>query len=396
MVLQTLVEVLLTTEPENWSWRWALQITEAIPKLLAEVPDDGETRIQRARILMYLGYAHLIAGRGPGAELRELPLAVEAFRQAELLRRDAGQQKKAQDMATLAASASQLLERAKKRQGQPKSLEELMTWIEEEGDRQQRVERLEYLLTKAPIVGGTPDGRALYRVILAEYLLHELHATTYADTEIVIDSVQQALSELSEGASPELMAYAHQVLGIAYKRRMAGDHGENLEAAVTHLQRSLDVHPDQSQKERSERLLFLAEALKRKPHGDHGENIEQALSCARAALEARLNPRDPAGEANARLVLGDLYNARVKGRRSENSDRAIKELAHAAELLDPRKDRVAWGSVQHNLGVAYANRRWHGASEENLLRAIHHYRLSLSAHTRVNLPLDRGHLETGT
>ncbi|MCX4632876.1 CHAT domain-containing protein [Streptomyces sp. NBC_01443] len=388
MVLQTLVETLLARAPEDRPWRWSLHIIEAIPELLAEAPEEGETQAQRARLFKYLGFARIKASRGPGSAQQELSSAVDDFREAHRLMSEAGQQDEAEGMAAMAVSTSQLLAHAEQRQDKAKSLEEAMAWVEEESDSQRRVERLKYLLTEAPMVGGTPEGAALLRLHQAGWLFNELHTTTSADTELVIGTVEDALTTLGPEASAELVAPAHHLLGAAYKVRMTGDRAANLEAAVTHLERSLELDPDQSPQDRAEPLLTLAEALKRRPRGDHRENIERALRCANDALQARLDQGDNVAEANARLVLGDLYNARIEGRRSDNSDRAIEELTRAAELLDPEQQRASWGSVQHNLGVAYANRRWHGASEENLRRAIHHYRLSLSAHTREDMPYD--------
>ena len=389
MILQDLAEVLVANEPREPDRQWAQHMVEAVSELLAEVPADKKTRKQRAILLSHQGFAHLVLSSAPGADLRETRRAVDVLRQAKGLMGKTGDKRGIAYVAPLVAQAERMLVIAERNQRpQAISFEDVDAWLEEESDKQRRIERIERLLTQGIPTEGTAWGLALYRLYLAERLLNEIRTTTFADVELVISVVEQELEAFDELREPPLVFAAHYLLGVAYKMRAAGSRAANLELALSHLETGLRLDPDKTPQNQADRLLDLAEILRERGGGDPEENVERALECATTALGALHVHGNVAGEATARMTLGVLYGQRKKGRRDENSDRAIAELTLAAELLDPDRDRILWGSVQHNLGIVYTARRWHGASEENLRRAIRHYQLSLTAHPRAERPYD--------
>ena len=388
MILQTLVETLVQHEPDEVDQVWAQRLVEAIPELLAEVPEEQETRKQRAVLLTHQGLAHMMLSFAPGAKVRESQRAVEVLREAQRLMAEVGDEQDTAFVADHLEGAEQLLAIAE-REDHPRSLsiDEVDAWLDAERDSQSRVERLERLLTEGTMKGGTAEGAALYRLDLAGRLLREIQ-NTIADVELVISVAEQALSTLDDHSNPALAFVGHDVLGVAYMIRAAGERAANLELALSHLERCLQLNPFKKPEDQAELLLSIAFVLKDRSGGDRSRNIERALECARAALDAGRGQGDAPSEADARMILGVLYGERIEGRSDENSDRAVAELTRAIELLDADRDRINWGSAQHNLGRIYAARRWIGASEENLRRAIYHYRLSLAAHPRAERPYD--------
>ncbi len=389
MILQTLVETLVQHEPDEVDQEWAQRLVEAIQELLTEVPEQQETRKQRAVLLTHQGAAHMMLSFAPGAKVRESQRAVGILREAQRLMAEVGDEQGMAFVADHLDGAEQLLAIAE-REDHPRamSLDEVVAWVDAERDPHGRVERLQRLLAEGTMQGGTAEGAALYRLDLASRLLREIENTTFADVELVISVAEQALSTLNEHSNPPLAFVGHNVLGVAYMIRAAGERAANLEFALSHLERSLQLNPFERPEDQAELLLNIAFVLKDRSGGDRSQNMERALECARAALDAWRGLGDVPKEAAARMILGVLYGERIEGRSDQNSDRALAELTRAIELLDSDRDRVTWGSAQHNLARVYAARRWMGASEENLRRAIYHYRLSLAAHPRAERPYD--------
>lgn len=133
--------------------------------------------------------------------------------------------------------------------------------------------------------------------------------------------------------------------------------------------------------------MLQATSLMNSMQGEPSVNLEQAIVHLQKVLEV-INQDRPEHWAIAQNILGEAYrNLSLYKERTKNLDRALHHYNHALEVTTRQDDPDLWGAVHNNRGIAYAN----GASGDqsaNLEKAIHHCQQALIVYTREDFPDD--------
>jgi hypothetical protein len=83
--------------------------------------------------------------------------------------------------------------------------------------------------------------------------------------------------------------------------------------------------------------------------------------------------------------LGNAYNRRLRGDRTDNVERALEYYRQALAVRDRESDPTRWGITQHNLGVLYRARP-SGDRQENLRRSVAALEAALDVRPREQQP----------
>jgi tetratricopeptide (TPR) repeat protein len=169
------------------------------------------------------------------------------------------------------------------------------------------------------------------------------------DFERAVDCLDKALSLIDPKKNSEDWIEAHYHRGAVYMRRPKGDAQENVESALTSLQIALTA----TSRAESPRVwaglqAALGGALLSRANSDP-DDIDRAIT----ALEAAFELMPVAETGSLRLVVGDVYLARLRGKRSHNIERAIAILE---PLQNDRSTVSGWCSCRAALARAYKMR----------------------------------------
>lgn len=198
--------------------------------------------------------------------------------------------------------------------------------------------------------------------------------------ERAIDCYRAALGVLRPGEQ-EWFRATHS-LGVLYAQRIRGESADNIEAAIEHYQRAVDVaRIPESSVEFARHLERLGSAHVARLVGNPAENVERAIDCYRRALKILRQEDEPEEWARTQTSLGNAYLRRLIGRADENVESALTHFGLALEIytLDAYPDR--WGLVQQNLGAAFVLRDY-SEGIENARKAIGHCTSALNFYTR--------------
>ncbi|BAZ29073.1 TPR repeat-containing protein [Cylindrospermum sp. NIES-4074] len=204
--------------------------------------------------------------------------------------------------------------------------------------------------------------------------------------EQAINCYKSALEVFSNESYSEIWADILSNLGIAYIDRIFGDRAENLESAIKSLETSLQILP---------REIFprkwagtrgnLGVAYKNRIFGNRSENIELAILCYEDALHIYNIDEFPKQWSDMYNNLGDAYLYRTVGKRAENLELAIKSLKTALQVCTYEAFPYDWAETQNNLGTAYLNRLI-GDRKENIQLAFNYYQQALQVRTLEACP----------
>ena len=115
--------------------------------------------------------------------------------------------------------------------------------------------------------------------------------------------------------------------------RTEKDRAENIDRAIDHYRKALEVHTPQAHPDQwaaTQHLLGVAYGSL--PRGNLAENRERAIDHYRKALEIHTRQAHPDQWANIQWGLGAAYQIRVKGDRAENIEWAIDHYGGALEV----------------------------------------------------------------
>ncbi|MFM6004258.1 MAG: hypothetical protein ACKPB7_13450, partial [Sphaerospermopsis kisseleviana] len=116
----------------------------------------------------------------------------------------------------------------------------------------------------------------------------------------------------------------------------------------------------------------LGNAYKNRIKGDRGENIEQAIAAYNLALDVYTRAAFPQDWAMTQNNLGSAYKNRIKGDRGENIELAIKYYENALEIRTPESLPINCLQTGNNLGDL-------GFQEGNWQLAIRGYEIAIEA-----------------
>jgi len=155
--------------------------------------------------------------------------------------------------------------------------------------------------------------------------------------------------------------------------RARGSRQDNLHAAAESYRRILTEFPEASERVQAIAATQLGRACVRWQGEDRESRLEEAVEVLTAALEEYRAVLTPCELAQARSLLGDAYNWRMRGTRAENLELAIEAYEQALQerTLDRYPD--GWIETVNGLAGAYRDRRL-GDRVSNLMKAASLYR----------------------
>ncbi|MCX5307870.1 MULTISPECIES: CHAT domain-containing protein [Streptomyces] len=263
-------------------------------------------------------------------------------------------------------------------------IEEFSDGLRDLPDHGARLARIrEALATNTYETTGT--GWILLNVLLAEEVLSP-RTNGKIDTEEAITALRTVLG-LPETDGLGVTLELKVNLGIAYDRRLKGDAAANAaEALAIFEQCASEVTPDHPRYPAV--VCALAQALLDEADiSGRRDGIERAIALCRGALDSMPADAEPALRANLLNTVVRLLPLRTTGDPEHNSEEAIRAAHEALDLLDPATEAVRRGDVHHNLARLYRDRLSEGR-EANLWRAIEHFRASLAAQPKDEMPVD--------
>lgn len=126
---------------------------------------------------------------------------------------------------------------------------------------------------------------------------------------------------------------------------------------------------------------YLGSAYRRRIEGEKGANLEQAIECFQAALQVYTSEDFPEESAIVHNNLGLTYHERLEGERRSNLECAIECYRKALKVITREASAAMWATIQYNLGNAYQARR-------DLEEAIACYEAALQVRTSVAFAQD--------
>lgn len=204
--------------------------------------------------------------------------------------------------------------------------------------------------------------------------------------ELAILHNEKALEVFTRSSYPEYWANIHSNLASNYRRRLCGERAENIEEALRHCQQALDVLD-----RKSSALLWagthnnMANVFRDRLMGEQAENIEHAIHHCQQSLEVFTRTTYPFQWATVQNNLGNAFRDRIRGEKEANLEQAIACYQQAFDVFTRNAYPVDWAWTHCNLSAAY-NNRIRGERSENIERAIQHAMQALDVFTREALP----------
>jgi CHAT domain-containing protein/tetratricopeptide (TPR) repeat protein len=267
-------------------------------------------------------------------------------------------------------------------------------------DLEQRIALGEQLLAAPPGAAqdaqGVPHGsvRAQIEFEVGNAYLARPRGEHADNIEQAITHLQAALSNWDkETGSADWAAHAHNNLAIAYTNRIRGEKAANLELAISHLEAaepvlSREVSPQEwAQLQNNFAVVYLGRLT-----GDHAANLETAIKHFEAGLTVVTKDADPYRWATIQHNLASAYTARKTGARVENQRKAMAHIEAALSVFTREAFPNEWAQSQQILGIAY-HERIEGDREDNQDQALVHYEQALTVFGRETKPEDWAQLQ---
>jgi len=179
----------------------------------------------------------------------------------------------------------------------------------------------------------------------------------------------------------------HTNLGTCYRDRIRGDKAQNLEEAINHYRRALEVRSHRDFPEQWAGIQFsLGVVYRDRIRGDKAQNLEEAINHLREALKVYTRNGYPEKWAMTKHSLANAYSQRIRGDKAQNFEEAINHYRGALKVRTHRDFPEQWAMTQHNLGMIYQERLSYRA--QDLEWAIHHYQEALKVRTPQTFPQD--------
>lgn len=170
------------------------------------------------------------------------------------------------------------------------------------------------------------------------------------DEESTIEDLRNALS--SEHLTPDARASLHEQLGLAYADRRAGFRDENIEQAISHLTRALELEADPGERARDHHNLSMA--FRNRIRGRKAENLDKSIHHVRAALEGRTPTSTPLEWSDSMRSLGESQVALASSNANTGAGlrhlrAALDSLGKSLTVLDITEQPLRYGQINLTL-----------------------------------------------
>jgi CHAT domain-containing protein/tetratricopeptide (TPR) repeat protein len=193
---------------------------------------------------------------------------------------------------------------------------------------------------------------------------------------VAAENIEEALKhakralQLHENSMDDDWAIAHNDIGIIYSCRESGEANDNREKAIFHYRealrvRTLDNDPDGW----ADTTNNLGRLLLTRKGAIGDESIEQGIACLQSSLRYFRESGDLLNAATCEKNLGDALLHKVRGDRAENIESAIEYVQSATERYRKLKAKEEFLNSSVKLAMLY-NRRLNGDKAANLEKAL--------------------------
>ncbi|MFD3538239.1 CHAT domain-containing protein [Streptomyces sp. NPDC058662] len=356
-----------------------------LERLLTDPVDPDRPRYQLTLAAALAGDL----GGGPAAHLAQLARAVELAAEGESGLPDGADRRSASTLLAKLRSLHAWAEEHVPREPAPAApgridAFEFIDDVKRLTDRDARLARLRQALADNPYEAGG-EGWVFLCASLAEEVLSP-RTNGEIDTDEAVAALRAALA-VPEAVELGIALELRYNLGIAYARRREGDRAANEAEALAQFEACLaevtPAHPRYPAVVGSLAQRLLNEANRTDRRG----GIGRAIGLCRTALASLPHDAEDSVRADLYGTLAKLLPRQAAGDPARHIEEAIGAAHQALDLLDPVADRLQRGDVHHNLAHLYRERLAEGR-EANLWRAIEHYRASLTAQPKAEMPVD--------
>jgi CHAT domain-containing protein len=224
-----------------------------------------------------------------------------------------------------------------------------------------------------------------------------------SNVEIAIASYEIALTVFTLQDFPERWADIQWLIGDIYYFDLSdidnnvileeGKIEENQEKGIICYQKALQVFTHKNFSEEWARIQkTLSNLYQERIRDKKSENIEKAIRCGLDALQVLTRESYPKNWAKIHSDLGAIYRKRIKGDRTENLEKAILCYEEAIQVYTREAFPKDWKSTQENWAITqwalclnYFG-RIQGKRLENIERAIYCGLAALKVFTRESYP----------
>ncbi|MGW5852411.1 CHAT domain-containing protein [Streptomyces sp. NPDC055254] len=251
-------------------------------------------------------------------------------------------------------------------------------------DRDARLARLREALAANPYETAREGWVFLCAVLAEEVLAPRTNGQIDTDEAVALLRAALAVPEAVElGVDLELRFN----LGVAYARRREGDPVANAAEALALFEACLSEVTPTHPRYPAVAVSLAQRLLDDADRTDRRGGIRRAIDLCRTALASLPDDAEASARADLLGMLAKLLPRQPTGDPARHIEEAIDAAHQALDLLDPVTDRRQRGDVHHNLAHLYRDRLSEGR-EANLWRAIEHYRASLAAQPKEEMPVD--------
>ncbi|HPQ40736.1 MAG TPA: CHAT domain-containing protein [bacterium] len=220
------------------------------------------------------------------------------------------------------------------------------------------------------------------------FRIWQLHADYRDNLEKSIACSMELLEALDGPEWQKLRRAVHNNLGMTYDRRVVGNRADNIEQALQHYRKALEIAREEGVEGRFPSIINnLGYIYRMRIRGDKAENIETAIRYLQRAWELHHAAGNRMHSAQTLTNLGVAYCDRLMGDHRENLYTAIRYYRRALRILDRETYPGFRAWTLHNLGVA-----WHFLAADTggnpLERAIACYEEALTIRRPDQMPMD--------
>ena len=252
--------------------------------------------------------------------------------------------------------------------------------------RQESIEKAFFWLQRAERV-IPPQSTFVFHLLMLKGNAHLINPTgeRLHNIELGITCYENALA-IPKTDQQKRLNIKHN-LAVAYRRRLAGDVAENYDQALKYGQAVIqETSPKSEQWARTSAELATIFANRR--NGNRSNNLEEAIDHANRALEVYHPDSHPQQYTQTKLLLANIYCDRLEGNFVQNHLRAIQLFEDVLSLRNPENNRIGYAEAQNNLGTAYAALSLRGG-DGNYQQAINSYQEALQIYQPDILPARR-------
>lgn len=262
-----------------------------------------------------------------------------------------------------------------------------LRWRDHNAYSQRAVKDLETavkLLTKS---AGAPWAHLMN--ILAIAYGEQAGSNRLQNTELAIETLDEALSVLDPDKHRELWIDAMNNLASFYAEREKGNIVENREK---HLSILMDLQTRLASEKGSMDWAMVTMNLSHAywvRNGNKGGDIETAIDLLESALPVFSKEKQDRQMAGALLNLSAFYSDRIEGDFVHNLDRAISANDLVLEMVTAESDPMLWAKAQLNRGGLFAQRKNEDLAI-NKKTAIRAFDAALTVFNVEDFPVEHG------